>query len=248
MSNRSRIWVSSSIYGKAFLAKAWDARGELLEYERRGFAQFFYLTLCGHFESVLMNRIKARLRFVHTSPWQLVGSIKWTIEATEHICSLEPVVASVRHMASRLTEEVENAPLTKLTSVFGTVFPESLRTVLGHELLNDINALAALRNIFAHGRDLVMEFEGEDLSSLRGNLDDNPLKFPAQRLQAAGVIDSFDITGSNHHAFMSNFFSDAAMLHFYRAVRSAEEKINSFGSFIPEEMWFDTPPLPELRA
>lgn len=55
MSSRSKAFISTSLFSKSFLAKAWEARNELLDYEKRGFAQFVYLTICGHIESVLGN-------------------------------------------------------------------------------------------------------------------------------------------------------------------------------------------------
>lgn len=248
MKKRSKAFISSSTFGKAFLAKAWEARDELLEYERRGFAQFFYLTICGHIESVLMNCIKTRLNMIESAHWEQVGPIECTVNNEKHLCPLNPVIASVRLMASRMKNKVETAPLSKLLQLYNEVFPAALSSVVGQELSKDLDALAKLRNIFAHGRDIFIEFEGEDLMNLKGTLDDNPLKYPAQRLQAAGIITSFNITGQNHHEFISIFFGDKAMLHFYGIIREVESALKENSSFLPEKMMFIIPELPELQA
>lgn len=62
---------------KAYLAKAWAVRAELTDYERRGFAQFFYLTVCGHLEAVLVAHIKARLFSMSAFKWHNAPNMKF---------------------------------------------------------------------------------------------------------------------------------------------------------------------------
>lgn len=76
MKQRSKSRISSGTYGKAFLAKAWEMREDLLDYERRRFAQFFYLTVCGHLESVIISHIKMRLFFITQTNWEKGGAFK----------------------------------------------------------------------------------------------------------------------------------------------------------------------------
>lgn len=130
--------------------------------------------------------------------------------------------------------------------IFAWVFPEKLRDVIGSELHEDMIALSDLRNIFAHGRQIFMDFYGEGFLDLLGSLDGNPLKKPANRLFKVGIIKSLEITGQNHNDFYAVFYSDDAMLYFYRAVNSIEEKLEANSTFLPERYLKD-PRLPSLK-
>ena len=250
MKNRTKASISSSTFGKAFLVKAWEARDELLEYERHGFAQFFYITTCAHIESVLINCIKIRLYSIGNFKWETEDPCKFDINKKVHLCPFDPIISSIRHIASSLEDSIENAPLSKLIKVYNDVFPETLSSVVGKELKKDLDALAKLRNIFAHGRDIFIEFENEDPSNLKGTLDDNPLQYPAQRLQAAGIISctTSETTLQNHHEFTSVFFCDEAILHFYNIVREIESLLKECFSFLPEKMMYVYKELPEIQA
>lgn len=242
-----RISISTSRFNKSFLAKAWEARKDLLDYERRGFAQFFYLTLCSHIESELAHTITRRLRFItRIVRWDALPPMKWQNGDTEGVCSLDPIVQSVQHIAKRLEADVETAPLARLVDLFARVFPESLRDVLGPDLYGDMESLSVLRNLFAHGRNLTMELEGEDHSTSKGTLDGNPLKKPAATLRRAGIIKDFDITGNNYNDFHSHFYADDAMLYFYKAAQSIETQLESFTPFPPEGHWITHDKLPSL--
>ena len=242
-----RASISTSTFSKSFLAKAWDARKELLDYEKRGFAQFFYLTLCSHIESELAFTITRRLHFIsRIVRWEDIPLMKWKNQEIEQECPLDPIIQSLKQITRRLEADVESAPLSKLIELFGRVFPESLRVILGPELFDDMDSLATLRNIFAHGRNLTMEFEGEDWSSLKGTLDGNALKKPAERLYRAGVIKGFDINGANYNDFHASFYCDDAMLYFYKAAQSIETQLESFTPFPPERSWVVQTKLPPL--
>ena len=245
-----RTSISTSKFSKSYLAKAWDSRNELLDYERRGFAQFFYLTLCGHIESELARIITRRLYFIRKMiPWESLPPMKLA-EGEDEECehAFDPLVQSIQHMARHLESEVESAPLMRLIDFFGRVFTEKLREVVGSEQYEDMIALAALRNIFAHGRDLTMDFEGEDWSTIRGTLEGNPLKFPAARLHRAGIIKELDIDKTNYHAFQAHFYSDEAMLYFYGAAQRIENMIDAFAPFLPERSISTISKLPRLGA
>jgi hypothetical protein len=57
---KSRTWISTTTYSKAYLAVAWEKRHELKDYKRRGFAQFVYLTISAHLEGVLAELLSKR--------------------------------------------------------------------------------------------------------------------------------------------------------------------------------------------
>lgn len=244
---RGRASIPTSNYSKSFLAKAWEARNELSDSERRGFAQFLYVTLCGHIESKLAAQIKHRLLLINLAiRWDSLPPMRWINHGVEEECSVAPLVQSIQQIFGRLEEEAETAPLQRLIEIFGRIFPEGLRDVLGADLFEDLDAVAKIRNVFAHGRDLVMEFEGTDEAPMKGTLDRNALKKPAVRLYTAGIIKSFEIDGLNYCDFHAHFYSDEAMMYFYRAIESIETKLESFSPFPPEKALHGGGKLPSL--
>ena len=235
MKPKGRVFIPTSVFNKAYLKRAWAERGALANYERRGFAQFFYLTISGHFEALIAEIIKARLRSIRTMlPWDQVGQTEYTRDGEKHSCSLQPLVSSLFALldSSEMTaEQVSFEPLRKL---YSQIFARSLADAIGPELEQDINALFRLRNIFAHSRQLCVDLEGlpGDIDSM--TLKDNPFLFPAQRLQRTGIINSLAITPQNYNEFQEHFYSDQALLHFYNRVIEAEHKLTGQSDFMPE--------------
>src|SRR5574341_571955 len=184
----ARASISTTVFSKAYLARVWESRHQLQDYERRGFAQFFYLTVCGHVESVLALVIKRRLNSIRFMlSWEKLGPVEFKDGDQLHLCALKPVVESLVQVVEALKVDADSAPLRKLIELFGRVFPQALKDVVGADLYDDLIALADLRNLFAHGRDLVMEFE--DPFGGQGSLERNQLRIPAERLHRAGIIE-----------------------------------------------------------
>jgi hypothetical protein len=228
----SRIRISTTVFSKAYLAIAWKSRDDLTGYEKRGFVQFSYLTICEHVESLLSSIIKRRIDSIkHMLHWDKLPPIQFKNEDKIHYCELEPLVESLLRVLSRVADDTENAPLSKLIDLYSKVFSQSLKEVVGKELHEDLTALASLRNLFAHGRDLFIEFDAPFAE--KATLDKNPLQKPAQRLHQVGIIKDFNITGQNYDEFQTLFFSDEALLYFYQAVQKIEESLmNSIGFFL----------------
>lgn len=246
----SHVGISSGHYGKAFLAKAWNSRSDLSEYEQRGFAVFFYLTVCGHVEAVFAAVIRARLSSARFSVrWADLPELKFTREGISRSCSMEPVTNSILRLLEACESELESAPLTRLTELYGKVFGLSVQVVLGEELSQDLKALGGLRNQFAHGRDLFVSFQtAEAGDQFIGTLDGNPLRGPAERLKAVGVIQSLEVNGQNHGEFFGALLGERAMFHFYEAANAIESAIKSANVFEPEQsMVAFPPPLPTLE-
>lgn len=246
----ARAWISTTTFSRAYLLVAWKSRDQLKEYERRGFAQFFYLTICGHVEGLLASVIKSRLDSIKMLRWHPIPPMQIKDGDTVHSCSFDPVVESMERIISTLSDDTESAPLARLIDLHSRVFPQPLSDIVGSDLHQDLNALASLRNLFAHGRDLFMKFDMKFDDPLAGKatLDKNPLQLPAQRLQAAKIIKDFNITGQNYHDFQAVFFGDEALLYFYRAVQDIEKKLRAFCTFLPETMRVTFPTLPDLNA
>lgn len=244
---RSRVITSTGIFGKAFLTRMWQARENLQPVERRGFACFFYVTVCGHLEAVAAEVIKSRLKFVeHAVRWDALPPMRYTTSTGTEDVPIAPIVATVRTMVASVEAEVDTAPLNQLRRLYARVFPWSVSEILGPDLDADVQALGALRNLLAHGRDLTIEFEGAADAGFEGTLDGNALKGAAQRLQHAGVIPDFNITGLNHDEFFGRFFGDTALRHFHGVVREADSRLRVACDFVPERSCPHVQPLPPL--
>jgi hypothetical protein len=126
------------------------------------------------------------------------------------------------------------------------IFSPSLRDVVGNDLHEDLLALGTLRNLFAHGRDLFLEFE--DVFTGHASLDNNPIQASALRLHRVGVIKDLKITDQNYDKFQSAFYSDDALLYFYRAAEQIEDKLSKSVTFLPEKEMWSIPKLPALEA
>jgi hypothetical protein len=163
-----------------------------------------------------------------------------------HACDIKPVYESLFRVVDSIAEESHTAPLGKLIELHNTLFSPPLRGVLGKELHEDVLALASLRNLFAHGRELFLEFD--DPFAGRATLDANPIQPPALRLHRAGIIKDLKITGQNHDEFHSTFYGDGALLYFYTAVQQVEQKLIESVAFLPEKQLWTVDPLPNLTA
>jgi len=232
----ARTWISTTVYSKAYLAVAWKSRHLLKDYERRGFAQFIYLTISAHIESVLAELIRRRLysisRMLH---WEKLPPQKFRDGDTEHTCDLKPIYESLLRTIDALKDESHSAPLMKLKEMYDVLFAPKIRDVVGKELHEDMMALSAFRNLFAHGRDLFLEFEDIFSLSSAATLDSNPVQQPAKRLYAAGIIKDLKITGGNYLDFQASLFSDEALLYFHAATEQIETKLFEAIAHLPEQ-------------
>jgi len=243
----ARTSISTTTFSKAYLSVAWKNRDQLKEYERRGFAQFFYLTLCGHIEGVLAALIKARLQSVtHMVRWETLPPAEFNAYGKIQSCRLDPLIESLRRLLSSISDEAQSAPMAKLIELHGRIFPQKLSDILGPDLHQDLLALNSLRNLFAHGRDMFMEFDDPFVG--KGTLAGNPLQLPAQRLLAAKIIKCLNITGQNHNEFQAQFFDDDALLYFYNAVQEIEKRLDASRTFLPESVVPSIPALPTITV
>ncbi len=245
----SRTWISTTTYSKAYLAVAWQARHQLKDYERRGFAQFVYLTMSAHLEGVLAELLRKRCHSLrYMVRWETLPPMQFTQDEQKHLCDLKPVYESLLGVVTALEEESHTATVIKLVERHNVLFSPSAREIVGKELHEDLLALASLRNLFAHGRDFFLEFDDPFNVSAYASLDSNPIQRPALRLHAAGIIKDLKITAQAHGDFQAAFFADDALLYFYRAVEQIEQKLLESITFLPEKSMWHYPKLPKLEA
>lgn len=244
----SQVSISSTVYNKAFLSTIWSNRDKLTDYERYGFAQFVYLTFAGHLESFLSKVIENRLFLIlHQIESTQFGPVKFRSNDEESICSTTPLVHSLSSLLDSYVTKVKKSQLSKLREQFSEVFGVKLKNIIGPELHQDLDALGDLRNEFAHGRRIFVEFEGFPEGD--GTLEGNPLLRPAKRLIHAGILKSIRFPGNKHPQITATFYSDDAILYFRRKVVEIEALIKEHLDFPPEHSLAlqTVSPLPELH-
>jgi hypothetical protein len=231
-----RVVSPTTRFSKAFVARAWSERAQLSESERRGLGHFVYVGICGHVEATIMHLMEFRLMYVRAA----VRDDKlprWRDEINGRRVEFDskPLANSLFGLISSAQKEIASAPLNKLIDTFPKVFGVTFKEVVGSGLAADIEALGSVRNIIAHGRNLIVDFRDSDLpgESMLGSIDRNPMQKPLARLKHARLISSTKITGANHSDVLEKVFSEKAIRYFYNAVRSTEKKLVDALKFPP---------------
>ncbi|WP_156924402.1 hypothetical protein [Derxia gummosa] len=238
------LYSPSSRNSHAFLSRIWQDREHLSETEYKGFVQFFYLMLCGHTECVIAEIIRIRLEHVkvairHSS----VAPVQFKTGDHVETVSSAPLVDSVLQLTEAIRREAQTAPLRKLIELIPKVFPCKLKDVIGDSSVADLEALAALRNLFAHSRDFVVEFE---LSSSAIS-DLGPLEKPIKVLKSANLVSNEPFGGRNWNELVDAIHSDEALRYFYKAAQRIELEIYKLGTYGPSNFNIRRlPPLPDI--
>jgi hypothetical protein len=249
-----RYFVPTSGHSKSYIGSLWNARHELAESERRGFAQFFYLMLSSHLESSLSKIIELRIDSAMSfNPNSILvcPSMHGSIENEPVSCSSQPIYESLLNILSEFKSEVEVAPLNKLVALYKKTFGKGLKEVIGKDLNSDLSALGDLRNILAHGRDLYLETRKNGVADQMlevATLDGNPLQNPIKRLMNAGIITMSisAVDGMNWHEFLSILYCDSSLLYFYDAVKKIDIELKRSIENPFESYNFRIIPLPNL--
>lgn len=241
-------------YSKSFLQMVWANRAQLEERERRGLIQFLYLTACSHIEHVLQELISARLQFVSER-------INWTASSLQTLHGplpndeggLNPVAWTIVCMANSLITQARSAPIQKLQEIYSNIYPTSFKAVVGPELHKDLEALAKVRNHFAHGRQLIVEFNSPppylptDHDRLEADVTKSSLHHAYERLKAIGIQFPEVVNMANRQEWMAVIYSDQAVKYFLRSCTQAEEKLLSANAFCGEASTINTLPLPSFE-
>jgi hypothetical protein len=249
MNAYGRVSISAKIFNLAYLQRTWPQRQHLTEYERRGFAQSMYTTICAHVEGKIQTKIITRLTTLsQLVDWRSFAPITYNLNGVPTEVSLDPVAASIRSIADGIRAECTNAPMTKMIEIYNRVFPTQFREAVGNELAEDLGCITTLRNIFAHGRDITMDLVRDEDGGIFGDLDKHPFKRVASRLKQTSILKSTTFTGNNHDELLVAISSDDALLHFYNAARRVEAAIRSSDAFCPEAELaiLEQPDLPVL--
>ena len=235
------LFSPSSINSHAFLSRMWLERDSLSEFERKGFAQFFYLTLCGHTESVIAEVIRNRLLSMRIAirPDTIPPLNFKTGDHVETIPSA-PLVESLLQLIQSVTREAQVAPLTKLIEMISKVFPGNLKDAIGASTYDDLQALASLRNLFAHSRDIILEFEFQTNSIS----DWGALEKPIKAMKTAKLVPDRAFNGHNWNELVDIIYSDEALRYFHSAAQEVELALYKLSAYGPPN--FNTRRLPSL--
>ena len=128
MDPSAHAFTSTNHFSKSYLSKAWEARSALTEPERRGFAQFAYLTICGHLEARLAQIVKTRMLFIRTFVhWNQTPALVWQTDSVPATYPIDTYIDSVMLLAAATELEADNAPLSKLTELYDRLFRTTFR-------------------------------------------------------------------------------------------------------------------------
>lgn len=232
-----RVTYPTHRASSAFLQVMWAQRSDLTDLERQGFAHYVYLTVCGTVEAALALAIKNRLRSIDSLSYKS-APVTVEQESKKYRMTNQPVLDSLSNLIRNFRRSVEAMPLGRLIELYSQMFSDTLPQVLGKELYDEVQGLAALRNLFAHGRELYFDFKGQfsDVANTQVDLDRNPLKGPLSRLAAAGIIKTTKASGANYTDMMDVFYTDAALLHFYCAAKDVLERLKAANDYLPERL------------
>ena len=237
--------ISTTNFSRAYLRRAWETRSTLADYEKNGFAIFFYLTVTGHVEASMVELMERRLMYTRSVVSRhKEGAFSWA-GTDSPLFPTRPIHDTLMSVIAHFARRIDKASLDSLIELFQDVFAVQLSETLGDSYL-DLKALAGLRNVFAHGREMWLKFVQDEANLL--SLDRNPLQLPAQRLLAAGVLSTLEFDSRTHNEFQRAFFSDAAMLYFLGRAREIESKLKDVLAFAPEMQVPLMVALPNLTA
>lgn len=225
----SKLGISTITYSKAFIKKSWETHTQMLEYERRGFFQFLYITACGHAESVICDYLKSVLFF----PLLDLRSTKsfphrgMTIDGIEFLVSTEPEERAVQRILERTIEDLDKAPFDRIDSLHKTIVGLSIRDVLGSELHDSLKGLISVRNLLAHGREL---YVGIDESfSADTTFEQHPLENAIKSLRQAKLFNAEQADTYDIHEPQAVIYQDEAMRHFWNCSVKVGEIYNKRG-------------------
>ncbi len=223
----AKIWISTTVYGTEFLSASWQTRASLTEYARRGLAEFAYITFCAHIEATLAEMVFNRCRSIRRLiRWEELPKQKWNDNGQLKFLDVAPVTQSLLDLVYSIEEDAHQSPLGKLKEQYRMIFNKSVRDSIGIELDNDLLAVAAMRNIFAHGRYYYVELPDHSMNpEAIVSFDANPIQKAAIQLQKAGIVKTMQVDGSNHDSVNEELHSDAAVLYFNDAAIRIEEKL-----------------------
>lgn len=243
----SKISSPTGMHAKAYLANAWKDRDSLSNSEKRGLSQLLYIVAFSHLENILSKIVRTRITTIkyHIIP-KKAGFLKHTNNGISHEHSLQPALDSFTQLITIIEKECENAPLNIIINSFSKLFPSGISKYIGSNLNHDLEAIKDLRNLFAHGKDIVIYFEEPVDNVAHARPEDTQIFKPLSRLKAAGFINEISITGTSHVDYHDLLYSENSMKYFYEAIKKIEKELIDKCLMDHERTNIFVSPLPEI--
>lgn len=211
----NRIGISTIAYSKAYITKSWENHAQMLDYERRGFFQFLYITACGHAESVICDYLKSILfhPLLDIKKATSFPDRKMTIGETELSVSTEPEQSAIRRILERTVEEIEKAPFDRIESLHKLIVGSSIRETIGPDLHDSLKGLVSVRNLLAHGRELYVEID--ESFSADTSFESHPLENAIKSLRQAKLFNTEQSDTYDAQDAKGVIYQDEVVRHFW---------------------------------
>lgn len=232
-----RLGISTIVYSKAFVSRTWSKRADMLDYEKKGFFQFLYVTACGYVESVICDYLHQILFFpLHEMQTKkLFPKRPITVNGQPAAVDTEPEQRAVQRLLERTVDEIGKAPLERLESLHQTIVGLTIRDFIGAGLHDDLKGLVSVRNVLAHGRMLYVDLDESFRADVR--FEQHPLENAIKSLRQRGIFSSDHVSTLEPNEVMAFIYRDDTMVHFWNAAvdiavlyfRAADEAKFVFG-------------------
>ena len=138
-----RLGISTIVYSKAFVSGTWSKRADMLDYEKKGFFQFLYVTACGYVESVICDYLHQILFFpLHEMQTKkLFPKRPITVNGQPAAVDTKPQQRAVQRLLERTVDEIGKAPFERLESLHQTIAGLTIRDFIGAGLHDDLKGL-----------------------------------------------------------------------------------------------------------
>ncbi len=224
----NKIGISTIAYSKAFITKSWETRAQMLEYERRGFFQFLYVTACGHAESVICDHLKAILFFPLFDIRKATSSHErpMTIDGTEFSVSTESAQRAVQRILERTMKDLDKAPFDRIESLHKDIVGPSIRDIIGPDLHDRLIGLVSVRNLLAHGRELYVEINESFTADT--TFERHPLENAIKSLRQAKLFSTEQADTYDAHEPQAVIYRDEAVVITDMGIRFAQSIAHSW--------------------
>jgi len=189
----------------------------MLEYERRGFFQFLYVTACGHAESVICDYLKSSLFYplLDIKTAKTFPERKMTIEETEYSVSTEPEQRAVQRILERTIEDLDKAPFERIDLLHKTIVGSSIREIIGPDLHDNLKGLISVRNLLAHGRELYVEIDESFCTD--ASFEQHPLLNAIKSLRQNKLFNTENADTYDAHEAQGIIYRDDVVRHFWNS-------------------------------
>lgn len=210
---------------KSFLAHSWKTHEELEEIQYRGLAQFAYTTMCADIEEVLSRIIELRCKTILSSSMNYhLLEFPYMENGKKTHCDTRIIVESIMRLARSLKKDASKYPFNKLVETYKNLFGKSVADTLSDGLFNDVEAIADLRNLFAHGRPIVYRGETESFAE-ELNLSRHPFEKVSKRLRAVNILDSKTLAMNETKELEKAIFSPTTIEYFSSSCSEAMSEL-----------------------